>query len=98
MIRRKLVVTTVVAATLFGLVGCGTVPKADLEKMVADGLQKSVGKRPDKIDCPKDIPAKVGATERCKLTDAGTSIGLTVKVTSVSGGKAHIEIRVDDAK
>ncbi|WP_433335147.1 DUF4333 domain-containing protein [Spirillospora sp. CA-294931] len=80
--------------------GCGggdkSVKRSELEKGVADQLDKQVGQRPKKVDCPKDLKAKKGTAMRCRLeADDGSKIGLTVTVTSVEGSKVRYAIKVD---
>lgn len=67
---------------------------ADLtaEKLAATYKQP----KPD-VTCPEDLAAKVGTTSRCTLTaEDGSSVGVTVKVTSVEGTKMNFDIQVDD--
>lgn len=49
------------------------------------------------ITCPEDLVGKVGTTTRCKLTaDDGSTLGVSVKVTSVSGDQIHYDFKADD--
>ena len=74
------------------------VSRADLEAGVSDQLTRSVGQRPKKVTCPSDLPARAGATLRCTLTDGADGVyGLTVRITSVQGGKTDYDITVDNA-
>jgi hypothetical protein len=89
----------VVAGTVLLLGGCSgtkSVDREQVERQVSEQLTKQVGQKPDAISCPDDLAAKKGTTMRCKLTSAGSSIGLTVKVTSVDGSKVGFDIKVDD--
>ena len=77
--------------------GSSAVSKADIEKGVADQLEKQVGERPD-VSCDGDLPAKEGAKLRCELkADDGTSIGATITATDVNGDDVKYGIKVDDA-
>ena len=76
-----------------------TVKKADVEKQVSDQLTQKVGQTPKSVTCPGDLAAQTGTTMRCILTaDDGTTIGLTVTVTSVdtSTGNVSFDIKVDN--
>ncbi|HKP89986.1 MAG TPA: DUF4333 domain-containing protein [Thermoleophilaceae bacterium] len=77
--------------------GCGsnTLDKATVEQGAKDALEKTVGREPQSIKCPKDLDAKVGASQRCTLTDHGTTLGMTVRVTRVNGDKASFDVVVD---
>lgn len=100
------VVRTIVAAFCVGaaLTGCtvkvgSTDPvlgKDAVEKSIADNLQKSVGQRPDAVECPGPITAKVGQSARCTLTDGTTKYGLTVTVTAYKDGTASYDVQVDN--
>ena len=90
---------TTAAATALALVaaGCGsnTLSKSTVEEGAKDALAKVVGREPESISCPKDLDAKVGASERCTLTDHGTRLGMTVRVTRVHDDKANFDVVVD---
>lgn len=81
---------------LLSACGVGAVPQEDVEQQVSDALAESVGQTPDKVECPDDLPAEVGAEMRCTLTAGGESIGLTVTVTSVEGTDVNFDIQVDE--
>jgi hypothetical protein len=72
------------------------VAKADLEKGIADALQRSIGQRPDSITCPGPIDAKVGQQMRCELADGDTKYGLTATVNTVNGSDVRYSVKVDD--
>ena len=96
--RLRLVV--LVPLLLLGAVACGSDVQVLSAQTVAsraeDALEKKVGVRPD-ISCPKDLVAKVGATEDCTLTAGGdpTEYGVTVTVTSVDDGDTKFDVEVD---
>src|SRR3954468_21766770 len=78
--------------------GCGgsnTLDKSAVEQGAKDALAKTVGRPPQSIRCPKDLDAKVGASERCTLTDHGTTLGMTVRVSRVHDDKANFDVVVD---
>lgn len=76
--------------------GDPTISKENLEQGIADALQKSVGQRPDSVECPGPVKAKAGETTRCVLTAGSTRYGLTANVTSYDNGNAHYQVQVDD--
>jgi hypothetical protein len=93
-----LCIALLVATGCSGSVSIGgkVIDKSDVEKGASDALTKVVGQAPASIVCPDDLDAKVGATERCKLTDdKGNELGMTVTVKSVEGDTANYEVKVD---
>lgn len=73
-------------AAMLALAGCGpnAVDHDDLAQVVSDRLAQQVGRQPDSVTCPKDLPAEVGSSIRCTLTEGGQSLDVTVTVTSVA--------------
>ncbi|WP_405901593.1 DUF4333 domain-containing protein [Streptomyces sp. NBC_00727] len=74
----------------------GSVDKAEVARQGKAALAAQVGKQPDAFSCPKDLPAKVGATVRCQLADDGKQYGVTVTAKSVVGGKVNMDFKVDE--
>ncbi|MGW4484229.1 DUF4333 domain-containing protein [Amycolatopsis sp. NPDC004368] len=72
------------------------VSQADLERGIADALEKSVGQRPDTISCPGPIDAKVGQQMRCRLVAGTTKAGLTATINTVNGSDVRYSVKVDD--
>ena len=75
-------------ALVLVVAGCGAgskvIDRGDVEQGSKDALTKTVGRAPRSVSCPKDLEAKVGATERCTLTDdPGIKLGMTVTVKTV---------------
>ncbi|WP_340539795.1 DUF4333 domain-containing protein [Nocardioides sp. GXZ039] len=71
------------------------VPAADVAEQAKQQLAASVGQEPDDVTCVDDLPAEVGATIRCTLTDAGTQYGVTVTATEVDGTNVKFDVQVD---
>jgi hypothetical protein len=70
--------------------------RAKVEKETSDELTKTVGERPKKITCPHDLPAVKGTKMRCQLEASdGSTIGLTLTVTSAQGSDVKFHIQVD---
>jgi hypothetical protein len=61
---------------------------------VFDQLTATVGQQPDEVSCP-DLPAKVGASVRCRLKTGTDVYGVTVKVSTVEGTDVRFDIQVD---
>jgi hypothetical protein len=55
---------------------------------------KAEGKQVATVSCP-DLPATVGASERCTLQAGADTYGVTVTVTSVQGTDVKFDIQVD---
>ncbi|MEV0094779.1 DUF4333 domain-containing protein [Streptomyces sp. NPDC050738] len=95
-----------VAAAGALLVGCsGSVhvgssdPKLSKDKLadtVATKLASTTGQAKPDISCPEDLAGKVGTTTRCTLTASdGSTLGVTVKVSSVEGKQINFDIKAD---
>ncbi|MFF4691132.1 DUF4333 domain-containing protein [Streptomyces sp. NPDC001307] len=94
------------ASTL--LLGCSasvevnksTPPKLSADKLsstLSEKLAAATGQPKPHISCPEDLVGKIGTTTRCKLTaDDGSTLGVTVKVTSVKGSQIHYDFKADD--
>ncbi|MEU0602122.1 DUF4333 domain-containing protein [Streptomyces sp. NPDC006393] len=94
------------ASTL--LLGCSasvevkksTPPKLSADKLsstLSDKLAAVTGQPKPHISCPEDLVGKVGTTMRCKLTaDDGSTLGVTVKVTSVNGDQINYDFKADE--
>lgn len=102
--KRKVVTSAMVAAAaLFAVSACGeadgsskTLPEADVEGYASTALEKEIGVKVDKIDCPSTLPLKVGKEMRCTLTHENDSTGLTVTVAEVDGSDFHLDVEVDE--
>lgn len=81
------------------LVGCSSeakLPKDEVADTVAEKLAAQTGQPKPDVSCPKDLEGKVGTTMRCKLTaQDGSSLGVTVKVTSAEGNEIKYDIKAD---
>ncbi|MFJ2670372.1 DUF4333 domain-containing protein [Streptomyces sp. NPDC087525] len=101
--------TSILSAVAAGalLVGCSasvevgsSTPKMSTDKLattVAEKLAATTGQPKPDITCPADLAGKVGTTTRCTLTaDDGSTLGVTVKVTSVEGDQINFDIKADE--
>lgn len=71
-------------------------PEKEVEQRISDALTKQVGKRPNSVDCPRGLNAKVGETMRCVLTSDAARLGVTVTVDAVKNGQIGFDIEVDE--
>ncbi|MER7494201.1 DUF4333 domain-containing protein [Streptomyces pharetrae] len=89
------------------LVGCSASagsgdaePKLSSDKLadtVAQKLADTTGRPKPDVTCPEDLTGKVGTTTRCTLTaDDGSSLGVTVTVSSVDGDRINFDIKADE--
>ncbi|WP_326700663.1 DUF4333 domain-containing protein [Streptomyces sp. NBC_01754] len=89
------------------LVGCSTsvsigradpeLPADELATTVAEKLADTTGRPTPDISCPEDLRGKAGTTTRCELTaEDGSTLGVSVTVTSVEGDKINFDIKADD--
>ncbi|MFE4450347.1 DUF4333 domain-containing protein [Streptomyces sp. NPDC056796] len=95
------------AAACALLVGCSasvsvgnSEPKLSSDKLaatVSEKLARTTGQPEPDITCPEDLTGKTGTTTRCTLTaDDGSTLGVTVTVTSVDEGKIDFDIKADE--
>lgn len=94
--RRLLAVITalIFAATLTAC--SNSVSTSELETQISDTLEAQVGQAPDDVTCEEALPAEVGATTRCELTDGEDVYGVDVTVTSVEGNVVNFDIEVSE--
>ncbi|MFC9536852.1 MULTISPECIES: DUF4333 domain-containing protein [unclassified Streptomyces] len=89
------------------LVGCSAsvsagksdpkVSKSKLADTVAEKLAATTGQPKPDVTCPEDLVGKVGNTGRCTLTASdGSTLGVTVKVSSVNGDNVNFGIKADE--
>ncbi|OSZ62193.1 hypothetical protein OQI_01120 [Streptomyces pharetrae CZA14] len=75
-------------------------PKLSSDKLadtVAQKLADTTGRPKPDVTCPEDLTGKVGTTTRCTLTaDDGSSLGVTVTVSSVDGDRINFDIKADE--
>ncbi|RVU22492.1 DUF4333 domain-containing protein [Streptomyces antnestii] len=71
--------------------------KAKLADTVAEKLAATTGQPKPDVTCPEDLVGKVGNTGRCTLTASdGSTLGVTVKVSSVQGSNINFGIKADE--
>lgn len=97
--------TLAMGAVLVGCSGSVHVGSADPEMsaekvaaLVSEKLASTTGQPKPDIACPGDLVGKVGTTMRCKLTaNDGSTLGVTVTVTSVDGDQINFDLEADAA-
>ncbi len=98
--RLVLLVTTLAiglsACSASATIGTKQVDKGEVAKEVSAQLAHEVGYAPDRVTCPDNLDAKVGAAQDCALTDHGTNYGVHVTVTSVEGDDVKFDVKVAD--
>lgn len=77
-------------------VGNTAVSGEKLASQVKTQLGKQFDHEPEKITCPDDLKAEVGAEVRCTLEDQGVKIGVSVTATKVEGTHVTFDAQVDD--
>ncbi|MFI0715979.1 DUF4333 domain-containing protein [Streptomyces inhibens] len=104
-ITRLSAAASILAASAL-LVGCSASahvekaePKLPADKLattVAEKLAAATGRQKPHITCPEDLVGKVGTTTRCKLSaDDGSTLGVSVTVTSVDGSEINFNVKAD---
>ena len=83
-------------ATVTPAATAATAPKVEGKSVSQSVLTQLAadGKQVDEVSCP-DLPATVGASQRCTLKAGGDTYGVTVTVTSVQGTDVKFDIQVD---
>jgi hypothetical protein len=57
------------------------VPKGDLEQITAQQVRDQTGGGPVVINCPGDLPIKLGAVEHCTLAQDGKHFDIAITIT-----------------
>ncbi|KUM76243.1 DUF4333 domain-containing protein [Streptomyces curacoi] len=71
--------------------------KDEVANTVAEKLAAQTGQPKPDVTCPEDLVGKVGTSLRCKRSASdGTSLGVTVRVTSVDGNAIKYDIKADE--
>ncbi|CAL9429146.1 hypothetical protein SUDANB6_02011 [Streptomyces sp. enrichment culture] len=67
-----------------------------LATLIAEKLAATTGQPKPDITCPEDIAGKIGNTTRCTLVaDDGSTLGVTVTVSSVEGEQIGFDFEAD---
>ncbi|MFE0654685.1 DUF4333 domain-containing protein [Streptomyces sp. NPDC059534] len=90
-------------ATGILLAGCsfsfGTTPELSAEKLattLSEKIASTTGQPAPEITCPDVLVGKIGNTTKCKLAAGdGSTLGVSVKVTSVDGDQINFDFKAD---
>jgi Domain of unknown function (DUF4333) len=91
------IVRTVLAVSAAGvLAGCSssllTVSRGDVVKQINAKMTDANGNKPESVDCPGDLDAKVGAQLNCTMQVRKKVYGVNVTVTSVRGNDVRFDM------
>lgn len=68
-----------------------------LATTLAEKLAATTGQPKPDITCPENLVGKIGTTTRCTLTASdGSTLGVTVTVTSVDDDQINFDFKADD--
>lgn len=107
MFRSARVAALTLCCAGFALAGCSasvhtsstpTIDKSTLQQGILATLTKKIGEAhaPQSVTCPSGMNAVAGQTLRCTVTlSNGDPYGLTVTITSYTGGNASYDVKVD---
>lgn len=95
---RRSAIATFSLLVVAAVTGCsaGAVDQSDVEEQISAQLEAEVGQAPDRVECPEDLEAEVGATMTCLLYAGEDNIDVDVEVTSVDGDDVNFSIQVAD--
>ncbi|WP_156689221.1 DUF4333 domain-containing protein [Mycobacterium sp. Marseille-P9652] len=68
------------------------VDKKDVASQITSKLTDAAGNKPDTVDCPNDLPAKVGAQLNCTMKVKNQTFNVNVTVTSVEGSNVKFDM------
>jgi hypothetical protein len=68
--------------------------REDLARGVAERMAQQLGREPQLVNCPNDLPAVLDATVMCYFHDRGDVYDATVKVTQVDGNAVLYDVLV----
>lgn len=69
----------------------------DVEKQLSQILEEKTGTKPDKIDCPDDLPGKKDAVLECTVSDASGDRAVKLTVTDVDGSDIRFHYELEPA-
>jgi serine/threonine-protein kinase len=69
-----------------------SVDKSDVASQITLKMTDADGNKPDSVDCPNDLPAKVGAQVNCEMKVKSQTFNVDVTVTSVNGNDVKYDM------
>ncbi len=75
-------------------VGTGphAVSKGDVAGQITSKMTDAAGNKPDSVNCPGDLPAKVGSQLNCEMKVKNKTFNVNVTVTSVEGDNVKFDM------
>jgi hypothetical protein len=97
---RTLLVSGAAAGLVATAAGCScsvssgphAVKKSDVASQITSKLTDAAGNKPDTVNCPNDLPAKVGAQLNCEMKVKNQTFNVNVTVTSVDGDNVKFDM------
>ncbi|HTX96235.1 MAG TPA: DUF4333 domain-containing protein [Mycobacterium sp.] len=68
------------------------VSKTDVASQITSKMTDAAGNKPDSVNCPNDLPAKVGAQLNCEMKVKNQTFNVNVTVTSVNGNDVKFDM------
>jgi hypothetical protein len=99
-IVRTLLVSGAAAGLMAGAGACScsigssshSVSKSDVAGQITSKMTDAAGHKPDAVNCPGDLPAKVGAQLNCEMQVKNQTFNVNVTVTSVNGSDVKFDM------
>lgn len=98
-ILRALLVCGTASGLVAGVDACScsvgsshTVSKSDVAHQITSKLTDATGNKPDSVNCPDDLPARVGAQLNCEMKVKDRVFNVNVTVTSVKGSDVKFDM------
>jgi hypothetical protein len=96
---RTLLVSGAAAGLMTGLGACScsvgsshAVSKSDVASQITAKMTDAAANKPESVDCPNDLPAKVGAQLNCEMKVKKQPFNVNVTVTSVNGSDVKFDM------
>jgi Domain of unknown function (DUF4333) len=96
---RTLLVSGAAAGLMTGLGACScsvgsshAVSKSDVASQITAKMTDAAGNKPESVNCPNDLPAKVGAQLNCEMKVKNQPFNVNVTVTSVNGSDVKFDM------
>ena len=99
-IVRTLLVSGTAASLMAGVAACScsvgssspNVGKSDVASQITSKMTDPTGNKPESVNCPGDLVAKVGAQLNCEMKAGGQTYNVNVTVTSVNGNDVKFDM------
>ncbi|RAU99713.1 DUF4333 domain-containing protein [Mycobacterium colombiense] len=98
-IIRALLISGAAAGLAAGVGACScsigtshSVSKSDVAGQITAKMTDAAGNKPESVNCPSDLPAKVGAQINCDMKVKERPFNVNVTVTSVNGSDVKFDM------